>query len=197
MQHINRKRSWLLVAVIPLAALVLWLVGVGIFRLAPKPVASASTATPPAHLDTTADYLAQGNYELERGNPAQALAAYTRAIQLDPTAPAAYNNRAYVYMTQQAYAAALSDLDKAIALRPDYVNALMNRGDIYNYYFAIDYGRAVADYDRVLAIDADAPAHTSVCGHRLLASYHGWSLGVFGELLTHGAQAGCPPLPTP
>lgn len=193
----NKKSKWLWIAALPLAALVLWLVGVGIFRLAPKPVANASTATPPAQLNTAADYLAQGDYELERGNPSQALAAYSRAIELDPASAQAYNNRAYVFMTLQDYAHALPDLDKALALRPDYVNALMNRGDIYNYYYAIDYDRAVADYDRVLAADPDAPAHTSVCGHRLLALQHGWNPGVVGELLTHGAQAGCPALSMP
>jgi len=33
-------------------------------------------------------------------------------------------------MAKQEYARALPDLDKAIALRPDYINALMNRGDV-------------------------------------------------------------------
>ena len=84
--------------------------------------------------------------------------------------------------------AALPDLDQAIALRPNYVNALMNRGDIYNYYYDIDYDKAVADYDRVLALD---PEHTSVCGHRLLAQNHGWSLGVLAMIAVQGPAAGC------
>jgi hypothetical protein len=40
------------------------------------------------------------------------------------------------------YADALPALDRAIALRPTYVNALMNRGDIYNFYYQIDRARA-------------------------------------------------------
>jgi tetratricopeptide (TPR) repeat protein len=54
----------------------------------------------------------------------------------------AYNNRAYTYMTIRDYADALPDLDQATALRPTYVNALMNRGDIYNFYYQIDRARA-------------------------------------------------------
>ncbi len=68
----------------------------------------------------------------------------------------------------------------------------MNRGDIYNYYYAINYERAVADYDRVLKIDPSAANHTSVCGHRMLALQHGWNPNVLGALLTSGVMAGCP-----
>lgn len=139
----------------------------------------------PATLLTAEDHLALGDCE-------RALAAYSRAIELKPDLAEAYNNRAYTYMAKRDYAMALPDLDKAIQLRPNYVNALMNRGDIYNYYYQIDYDRAVADYDRVLAIDSDAARHSSVCGHRLLAMNHGWNPGVFVEVLTRGVHAGCP-----
>ena len=161
---------------------------------APKSSVLASPALPDS-LNTAADYLAQGDYESWVGNYDKAIAAYTRAIELDPKLAQAYNNRAYAYMSQQQYALALSDLNRALVLRPDYVNALMNRGDIYNYYYAIDYERAVRDYDRVLAIDPEAPQHTSVCGHRMLALHHGWSPGVLVEVLTRGAKAGCPEPP--
>ena len=188
----GRTRWWLLAA-IPLGVVVLWLIGVGIFRQPKlKPTASASTITPPAQLRTALDFLAQGDYEFEQDHYDPAIAAYTRAIELDPDFAEAYNNRAYIFMTKEDYAPALSDLDRAITLRPDYVNALMNRGDIYNYYFQIDYERAVMDYDRVLETDPDARTNTSVCGHRMLALHHGWTLGVFLELVTRGVESGCP-----
>lgn len=112
--------------------------------------------------------------------------------ELNPDFAEAYNNRAYTYMTMENYALALPDLDQALRLRPDYVNALMNRGDIHNYYYDIDFELAVADYDRVLAIDPDAPRHTSVCGHRMLALNHGWNLSILGEILMRGKDSGCP-----
>ena len=95
-------------------------------------------------------------------------------------------------MIMQQYALALPDLDRAIAIRPDYLNALMNRGDIYNYYYAIDYDRALADYDRVLNLPG--AEHTSVCGHRMLAANHGWNPGVLVDIMTWfklGSQPGC------
>lgn len=188
----KRNRRWWLLG-IPFAVVLLWLIGVGVFRQAvPRPAAIASSA-PPAALHSAEDYLAQGDYDFEQEKYAQAIADYSRAIELKPNSARAYNNRAYTYMVLENYAAALPDLDRAIALRPDYVNALMNRGDIYNYYYQIDYQRAVTDYDRVLQVDPDAPQHTSVCGHRLLALNHGWSPAVFGELLTRGTESGCPP----
>lgn len=91
-------------------------------------------------------------------------------------------------MAKQDYASALPDLDRAIALRTDYVNALMNRADIHNYYYDIDYDKAVADYNRVLALD---PQYTSVCGHRLLAQHHGWNLGAVVTVVMQRGDAGC------
>jgi len=142
-------------------------------------------------LYTAADYMARGDYDYDQNHYEAAIAAYGRAIELKPDFAEAYNNRAYTYMKLEKYELALSDLNEALRLRPHYVNALMNRGDIYNYYDHIDYDRAVADYDRVLAIDPTARDRTSVCGHRMLAYHHGWSVSVFAELFTHGTQSGC------
>jgi tetratricopeptide (TPR) repeat protein len=138
------------------------------------------------------DYFEQGDSDYYQNNCDEAIADYTRAIELNPNLAEAYNNRAYVYMVKREYAAALPDLDRAIQLRPTYVNALMNRGDMYNYYYSINYERAIAEYDQVLKIDPGAMKHTSVCGHRLLAVNHGWNLNVLGELLTSWPPAGCP-----
>ena len=149
------------------------------------------TTAAPASLTSARDYLTQGDYDYEHQDCDRALSDYTRAIALDPGLAEAYNNRAYVYMVQREYAAALADLDQALQIRPDYVNALMNRGDIYNYYYAIDYARAVADYDRVLRVDPAAPNGTSVCGHRLLALNHGWNVKVLAALAIYGPMAAC------
>ena len=67
----------------------------------------------------------------------------------------------------------------------------MNRGDIYNYYHAIDRGRAIADYDRVIAQGPAARRGTSVCGHRMLALNDGWGPGVILDMLSGGVESGC------
>lgn len=158
----------------------------------PRPAAVKKTSsTPPAALTTAADYLAQGDYDFDLGNYDSAIASYSRALELKPDFAEAYNNRAYAYMMVKKYEQALPDLDQALRLRPDYVNALMNRGDIHNYYYQIDRARAIADYDRVLELDPDAPNHTSVCGHRMLAIHNGWSPTIYVEILQHGVNSGC------
>jgi tetratricopeptide (TPR) repeat protein len=181
------------VAVLLCAAAVIYLV-----QSVAQPVVSCSpvkgvSSRPPAALVTARDFFALGNYEYDQGSCDGAIAAYGRAIELDPNFAEAYNNRAYSYMVKQDYAAALPDLDRAIQLRPNYVNALMNRGDIYNYYYNIDRPRAIADYDRVLQLVPGQESNTSVCGHRLLAVHNGWSPGVFLDLVTQGVAAGCSP----
>ncbi len=184
------RRRWLAVIGILGIGILLWLLGVNVFRQTAQPSAQRVTPpNPPETLNSADDYLTRGDYDFDLGNYNAAIADYSRAIELKPDYAEAYNNRAYAYMKMEKYALALPDLDRAIQLRPDYVNALMNRGDIYNYYYAIDYDRAVADYDRVLQL---APEHTSICGHRMLALHHGWSLSVIPELLTRGAESGCP-----
>ncbi len=168
-------------------------VAVGIHNQPPAPCTAGlvPVSQKPSALVSAKDYFAQGDYDYERSACDAAIADYTRALELNPKFAEAYNNRAYTYMVQHNYAAALTDLDKAIELRPDYVNALMNRGDIYNYYYEINYDRAVADYDRILQIGG-LEHDTSVCGHRLLAQHHGWDLGVFVEVfITKGFDAGC------
>jgi len=154
---------------------------------------SQALSSPPAALVTAADYLAQGDYEFDRGDCARAIAAYSRAIELNPSSAEAYNNRAYTYMTQKDYAHALPDLDHAIRLRPNYVNALINRGDIYNYYYQIDRARAVADYDRVIAQGPAAYRNTSVCGHRLVALNGSVTPGLWLSVVLsgHPAEVGC------
>ena len=137
----------------------------------------AAASQPPVALTTAADYFQRGDYDYDRGDCDAAIADYSQAITLDPAFAEAYNNRAYTYMMRQEYDRALPDLDRAIQLRPDYAHALMNRGDIYNYYYQIDRARAIADYDRVIALGPTAMHDSSVCGHRWLAVHNGWNAG--------------------
>ena len=151
----------------------------------------------PKALVAADDYLAQGAYDFDRGNCDAAIADFGRAIALNPNLAEAYNSRAYTYMVKQQYALALPDLDRALQIRPNYLNALMNRADIHNYYYDIDYNLAIADYDRVLRLPGSE--HISVCGHRMLAANHGWNAGVLADILTgfkFGAEPGCG-APTP
>lgn len=136
--------------------------------------------TPPAKLKTAMDYFLQGDYDYDTGNCSKAIADYTASIKMDPKYPQAYNNRAYTYMRMRDYKNALLDLNVALTLKPDYIQALMNRGDIHNYYYEIDRKSAVADYEKVIAFGGTKG--TSVCGHLLLAKHNGWTLGTLLDL---------------
>ncbi|MCL4338449.1 tetratricopeptide repeat protein [Patescibacteria group bacterium] len=149
-----------------------------------------TTTRPPLSLKTAQDYFLLGNYDYDRGNCRQAVLDYSKSIEIDSSFTQSYNNRAYTSMRLRNFKDALPDLDKAIQLNPNYINALMNRGDIHNYYYQIDRQSAIADYRRVIALtDSDTRQQTSVCGHLFLAEHNGWNLGAFigffqGEFIT-------------
>lgn len=176
---------WLALALVAVAAvLALWLAGSGAFRQAagkppPRPVATAMPRS------TDEDMLA-GDAAFERGDYAGAVAAYGRAIERNPASAEAHNNRAYAYMTVHEYERALADLDRALQLRPEYINALINRGDIYNYYYRIDRARGIADYDRALQLD---PAHQLALGHRSMAYFYSGDWPAFLADLARAARA--------
>lgn len=128
----------------------------------------------PAKLESAMDYFIQGNYDYDTGNCGKAINNYNISILLNPLYPQTYNNRAYTYMRMRDYKDALSDLNQALVLNPDYIQALMNRGDIHNYYFEINKQSAVVDYTKVISLGRTTG--TSVCGHLFLAKHNGWNL---------------------
>ena len=150
--------------------------------------AHSTTSLAPKSLISSNDYFDLGNYDYDIGNCKQAIIDYSKSIELNPGFPQSYNNRAYTYMRMQDYKDALPDLDQAIELNPNYIKALMNRGDIHNYYFAIDRKSAIADYEK--AISLGAGNETSVCGHLFLAKHNGWNLGTIWDFLS-GARWSC------
>jgi tetratricopeptide (TPR) repeat protein len=81
----------------------------------------------------------------------QAIANYNQAIELDPKAVVAHNNRAIVYHQQGDYQQALADYGQAIELDPKYAPAYTNRGIAYSDQH--DYQRAIADYDKAIELD--------------------------------------------
>ena len=144
----------------------------------------------PLKLETAKDYFKLGNYEYDLGKCDDAIADYTKAIDLDPTISQIYNNRGFTYLMKDDYKNALTDFNKAIEIRPDYVHALMNRGDIYNYYYNIDRKKAIDDYNKIIAQGPWVFQDTAVCGHKMLAEANGWRLqtipGMFKLILIQG-----------
>ena len=86
-------------------------------------------------------------------NPEDSIAAYNRAIDLDPDDADAYNNRGVVKGELGQYEDAISDCDEAIRLKPDNANAYTNRG---NAKIGLGYYEdAISDYDKAIRQQPD------------------------------------------
>ncbi len=95
-------------------------------------------------------------YETPLCRADQALANYTRAIDLNPGYAMAYSSRGDTYSDMGEHAEALNDYTRAIELNPnDEIKAMIynNRGNIYAE--TSDYERALADYTQALEFDPE------------------------------------------
>jgi tetratricopeptide (TPR) repeat protein len=89
-------------------------------------------------------YDRQGQYD-------QAIAAYNRALEMNPTWPSGiYNCRGNAYSAKGEYDRAIEDYTKAIELNPKEAVAFYNRGNIY--FKKGEYLQAIADYNKAIEI---------------------------------------------
>ncbi|HZR43009.1 MAG TPA: serine/threonine-protein kinase [Ktedonobacteraceae bacterium] len=95
---------------------------------------------------------ANGHYKAHRYR--DVIAAYSRAIDLDPNSALTYNNRGVAYYHLQEYQLAVADYDRAIQLAPNNADAYTNRGVAYRYLQ--EYRLAIADYNRALQLDPNS-----------------------------------------
>ncbi|MEB3339194.1 tetratricopeptide repeat protein [Okeania sp.] len=100
---------------------------------------------------------ARGVKHVNDGNEKAAVAAFNRAIQLNPNQAEYFYQRGNAYYNLENYQKAIDDYSKAIELNPSYVNAYFNRGGTYSDIQ--DYAKAIDDFTQVLRLepqDADA-----------------------------------------
>ena len=84
----------------------------------------------------------------------EALADFTKAIELDPDDAYAYYTRGNAKKKLKDYYGAINDYSKAIELKPDYAFAYVNRGNV-KFKFSKDYKGAIEDYSRAIELDPD------------------------------------------
>jgi tetratricopeptide (TPR) repeat protein len=128
---------------------------VGDFSFNPVTVAQSSQPN-----STTAEtYFKQGEDYRNNNQYDKALAAYTKAIEVNPQYAEAYLRRGNVYHNLKEYDKAIKDYNKAMA---DYNKALeieledvyasyKNRGNVY--YNLKEYDKAMADYNKAIEIN--------------------------------------------
>ncbi|CAL1696240.1 unnamed protein product [Somion occarium] len=94
---------------------------------------------------------AKGNSFMSSKNYDEAIASYTKAIELDPTNAVYYSNRAAAYSSKGSHDEAVLDADKAIEVDPSFVKAYHRLG--HAYYCLNDYKAAAAAFRRGLELD--------------------------------------------
>lgn len=94
----------------------------------------------------------------QSGDLAGAIAAYTRALKIDPNAQDAYNNRGAAYLGLKDYAAALADFSRSIELGPTW-ETYNNRGNIY--FAQKQFKEAISDFAASIKLKETAEAYTN------------------------------------
>jgi tetratricopeptide (TPR) repeat protein len=95
----------------------------------------------------------RGENHAERGEFAEALTYFTRAIDLRPNYARGLNSRGNLYRELGRYDDALEDLDRAIEIAPEFGVAYYNRGLVYNDLEM--FKKAIADYTKSLDLNPD------------------------------------------
>lgn len=105
-------------------------------------------------------HLQQGRLLLTMGRQADAVQAFTKAIELDQGNARALGLRARSYFLQGNASKGLPDVQAAIQLNPDRGSWYVLEGDILGTLG--EHGKAVQDYDRALQLHpGDAVAHNN------------------------------------
>jgi len=106
-----------------------------------------------ATAETAVAYFNLGNAHRRRGEDAEALAAYDRALTLDPGLVAAYNNRGNTRRRLGDHQGALEDYNRALQIDPNLAEAHNNRGNARRSLGAI--AESIADYNQALRLNPD------------------------------------------
>jgi tetratricopeptide (TPR) repeat protein len=94
---------------------------------------------------------AQAGFENEQsGNLEQAIANYTRALDIDPKFAEILCRRAHVYQNTGAFDRAIADFSKVISAEPKHVMALLGRGSAFEAKLLTK--QAIDDYSRAIRI---------------------------------------------
>lgn len=119
---------------------------------------AASASPEPSSPGTGGPNLKQAERDYQSGLKKQhegdldgAIAAYTRAIKLNPNYTQAYNNRGNVKGAKGDHDGAIADFDRAIELDPKHTNSYNNRG--VQRWEKHDWGGAIADFNHAIELD--------------------------------------------
>ncbi|MEZ4672414.1 MAG: DUF4062 domain-containing protein [Anaerolineae bacterium] len=149
-QHRHEMRLRGLITLVVVAALMVGVIIIanpglrgifaGILRLAPAAPTAIDTALAggvlltadaPTAVRSASAFISQGTLFYQQGQLADAITAFTSAIELDPQNAVPYNGRGLTYADLDRLDEALSDYNRAIELDPTFPYAYGNRGHLY------------------------------------------------------------------
>ncbi len=116
-------------------------------RFGSQPPATAPVV--PAEPDTAEALLAEAHLCVDQGDRDQAIALYSKVIELRPGQALAYYKRGNQLKDREQLEAALADYDRAIEIDPNYAYALCNRGVVLSRLDRLE--AALNSYDRAAA----------------------------------------------
>ena len=99
-------------------------------------------------MPTAEEHFEEGKKHLQEKRWDDAIASFTKAIELKPDYAEAYSNRGIAYFEKGEHDRAIEDYNKAIERNPDYAEAYTNRGNAY--YRKGEYDRAIEDHNRTI-----------------------------------------------
>jgi tetratricopeptide (TPR) repeat protein len=100
---------------------------------------------------SSAYYRSLGDDLSFKRNFTEAIANYTKSIEIDPQDATAYNNRGRAFDQLNRQDEAFADFTRVIEIDPSNRNGYHNRGVIY--YKRSEYQKAVEDFTRAIEID--------------------------------------------
>lgn len=102
---------------------------------------------------TSEDYYNRGVAYANKADAYRAIAAYNKAIALNPNYFAAYHNRGVAYGSLGNFDHALVEFNTAIELNPNDPLIYMNRANVYKFKKQSD--QVVSDYDKAIELDPE------------------------------------------
>ncbi|MBL8851091.1 MAG: tetratricopeptide repeat protein [Planctomycetaceae bacterium] len=122
------------------------------------------------------------------GRNDEAIADFTKAIEINAQYVPAYTNRAYSKLEAGAFSEAIADLNKAVEIDPQYPAAHSLRGSAYLQ--SGDANSALADYEAALQLNPDNPQVRSDVGFaQFFAGKYDLALTSFDSALEADPQA--------
>lgn len=89
-----------------------------------------STASDEPKEPTPEEYKEQGNLCIKDGNYKEAVALYSTGLRMNPSDFFLYSNRSFAFLKLKLYYYALSDADKVIELRPDFIKGYFRKAEV-------------------------------------------------------------------